>query len=549
MNVFSHAPPPQAELKGPVVVFLFSGGVFRGVFQVGFTNAVSELGIQPDVIAGASVGTMIGALTGRVFQKPAGLNLLDRQRQTRRLAATFLTIDRFVLTDRFADFIRHFSIHAADADFSPRDLDLIFRRYEKDSAFSFSRRTRRVLSGLERLFYVSPFELMELIQTLRAGDWQASARHVKSMAQHMVDRYGVGLEVLGSEPLQQLIDGFVFDGKSASGRRLSHFGFSLMGTTTNLTTGKLDILRSTHQWDPRFTASLLASSAFPAVFRPRWSWEVYRHPTQVAQYADGGIMDNLPLGAVVDYLWGKDASKRYERRPEVPHLILTATLEPEKVDWSHRDDLCSLSWMEIRKRAAQLRYNGKIDRFQQGQRDIRRIIQQRVSEGDPGVHSPDLPLNLDVLAVKPQWLCGTFAFHPMLGFSRAKQTESIAHGCASTICAISDHFDPENKAHAIDVDSLRKWAQRRGIALEQLPERVSTEHGGALAYGPAKLSVDEQAQGFCWFRRVDPKTGKRPICPFHPKSPAATEGEELNPELHKIYQACGRMSTHMSRNS
>ena len=39
-------------------------------------------------------------------------------------------------------------------------------------------------------------------------------------------------------------------------------------------------------------------SAFPAVFRPHWSWEIYRRPEQVAQYADGGIMDNLPLGAV-----------------------------------------------------------------------------------------------------------------------------------------------------------------------------------------------------------------------------------------------------------
>ncbi len=97
-------------------------------------------------------------------------------------------------------------------------------------------------------------------------------------------------------------------GNPTASTRLDHFGFPLMGTTTNLTLGKLDILRSTHPWDPRFTQSLLASSAFPAVFRPRWSWEVYRHPEHVAQYADGGIMDNLPLGAVVEYLWGKDAA-------------------------------------------------------------------------------------------------------------------------------------------------------------------------------------------------------------------------------------------------
>ncbi len=544
---FIPAPPPVEVKPGPAVVFLYSGGVFRGVFQVGFSNAVSELGIQPDVVAGASVGSIIGALTGRVFARPAAEQLVERQRQTRRLAATFLTIDRFVLTDRFADFIRHFSIHAAAADFSPHDLDLIFRRYEKDSTFAFGQRARRVFSGMERLFYLSPFEMLELAQTFRAGHWQAAAQQIKKLTQEMADRYGVGLEVLGPEPLQQLIDGFVFDGKTDPGTRLDHFGFPLIGTTTNLTDGKLEILRHTNPWDPRFTPSLLAGSAFPGVFRPRWSWEIYRRPEQVAQYADGGIMDNLPLGAVVEYLWGKDSASRFERRPDVPHLILTATLEPEKADWTDKEDLEKLGWSKISARATQLRYNGKIDKFQQAQRDIRRIIKQRADEGDPDVAAPDLPLNLDVLAVKPQWLCGTFAFHPMLGFSRAKQAESIAHGCASTICAVADHFDPSNTAHAIDVGALRNWATGRGIALDQLPERANPECGGVLGYGPVRLSAGEQEQGACWFRRADPRTGQRPVCPFHPKSPACDEGGELDDELHKIYLACGRRKTHESR--
>ncbi len=544
---FPAAPAPPETQKDPAVVFLFSGGVFRGVFQVGFANAASELGIQPDVIAGSSVGTIVGALTGRVFQRPAGLELLERQRQMRRLAATFLTIDRFVLTDRFADFIRHFSIHAAAADFSPHDLDLIFRRYETDTSSAFSRRTRRVFAGLERLLYLSPFEVMELTKTLRAGNWQKAAGLIKSLAQEVADRYGVGLEILGPEPLQQLIDGFVFEGRPVPGARFDHFGFPLIGTTTNLTRGHLDILRSSHSWDPRFTQGLLAGSAFPALFRPRWSWEVYRNPGVMAQYADGGIMDNLPLGAVVEYLWGKDGNAVYARRPKIPHLILTATLEPDKADWSEREDLDELSWTAIRSRSRQLRYNGKIGKFQQGQRDIRRIIAQRAAENDPDVHSHDLPLNLDVLAVKPRWTCGSFAFHPMLGFSRQKQTASIAHGCASTICAAADHFRAGNRTHAVDVEALRAWARGRGIALDQLPERANPGKEGALGFGPAELSQAEQDEGACWFRRSDPATGKRPICPFHSRSPAANDGEEVSPELQKIYFACGNAATHEAR--
>lgn len=536
---------PQNPAEGPAVVFLFSGGVFRGVFQVGFANAVSELGIQPDVVAGASVGIIVGALTGRVFQKPEGEDPLERQRQIRRLASTFLTIDRFVLTDRFADFIRHFSIHAASADFSLHDLDKVFRRYGDDRASKFSQRLRRVLSGMERLFYLSPFEMISLVQKFRAGNWQEAAKLVKKLTQEIADRYGVGMEILGHDPLQQLIEGFIFDGKPHPGTSFDHFGFPLIGTTTNLTLGRLEILRSTHSWDPRFTQGLLASSAFPVLFRPRWSWEIYRNSEQVAQYADGGIMDNLPLGAVVEYLWGKDGASLFERRPKIPHLILTATLEPDRSDWSRKENLGDLSWTAIRSRSTQLRYNAKIGRFQQGQRDIRRILQQRAAEGDPDIGSYDLPLNLDVLAVKPQWVCGSFGFHPMLGFTRNKQRASIAHGCASTICAVADHFRADNDAHAVDGDSLRTWAKEKGIAIEQLPDRQPTNAKGALGFGPAKLTKDETQQGQCWFRKADSTSGKRPICPFHSKSPAAKEGDDLNPELEKIYLACGNPSTHL----
>jgi hypothetical protein len=252
---------------------------------------------------------------------------------------------------------------------------------------------------------------------------------------------------------------------------------------------------------------------------------------------------------VIDYLWGKDAATRYERRPDVPHLILTATLEPEKADWTKRADLDRLCWTDIRARAGQLRYNGKIDKFQGGQRDIRRILQQRAEEGDPDVRAADIPLNLDVLAVKPKWLCGTFAFHPMLGFSRAKQAESIAHGCASTICAVADHFDVNNKAHAVDVEALRGWATGRGIALGQLPERIHPGAGGVLGFGPAKLSEEEQRQGFCWFRKVESATGKRPICPFHSQSASCAEKDEVSEELQTIYDACGARHNHVARDA
>ena len=74
-------------------------------------------------------------------------------------------------------------------------------------------------------------------------------------------------------------------------------------------------------------------------------------------------------------------------------------------------------------------------------------------------------------------------------------------------------------------------------------DRLARAHGWRQSHQPAALDV------LGGQLRRDPKTGKRPVCPFHPRSPAATEGEEVSPELHKIYQACGQRATHQTRAS
>src|SRR6266849_4945695 len=111
----------------PTVSLLFSGGVFRGVFQVGALNALSEASLVPDLVAGASVGSITAAMVARAFLRPDDASpeaaLAERRRQVLRVAATYLGIDRLVLTDRFADFIRGVTVRAAQAQFSIRDAD------------------------------------------------------------------------------------------------------------------------------------------------------------------------------------------------------------------------------------------------------------------------------------------------------------------------------------------------------------------------------------------------------------------------------------------
>lgn len=49
------------NLRSRRVGFAFSGGAVRGLAHIGVIKALSELGIQPAVIAGTSVGSLIGA--------------------------------------------------------------------------------------------------------------------------------------------------------------------------------------------------------------------------------------------------------------------------------------------------------------------------------------------------------------------------------------------------------------------------------------------------------------------------------------------------------
>src|SRR5207302_6691558 len=84
-------PPVRATMKGterPLVSLLFGGGVFRGVFHMGVINALNEVGLYPDIVAGSSVGSIVAAMVAQVFSNP-----VSQRREIAHLAATFLSID------------------------------------------------------------------------------------------------------------------------------------------------------------------------------------------------------------------------------------------------------------------------------------------------------------------------------------------------------------------------------------------------------------------------------------------------------------------------
>jgi predicted acylesterase/phospholipase RssA len=542
-------PRSRAGVAGsdrPLVNLVFSGGVFRGVFLMGVLNALNELGIEPDVIAGSSVGSISAAMTGSVFsiQSPQGGVAVRDLRRTviARLASTFLTIDRLVLTDRLADFVRGFTLRAGQSEVSLRQIDRAFRRYEAATGSAYGTELRLVLAALERLFYVSPFEVLDVTRAVRNGRYGRAFSQLRDLAQQWLDRSGVGLELLGAEPLELLITQHVIGGCAPGDAarlvdidRFLRSGIFFMATATNLTRGRLELLGAQQLRDAAYAAKLLdgllASSAFPAVFRPRWSWEVMPQSQRRHQYVDGGVMDNLPLDAIAAFLdaasqtrLGNEEGTLVARRPKgrtgsAPHLLFTASLEvdPPHLDERKPEDGKAVaeiagSWRAVTNRASRFSYNKKLDAYRQMQQDLRRIYDARPAQSERYV-----PLDIEVVAVKPSWLCGTFEFHPMLGFRRHRQAQSIAHGCTRTLLAFRELQNGERTA---------AWVKAWGVAES----------------GEPSLTPARRAAGECWLLGTP--------CPFARAFTSSRLGQhtETVDALHQVYESCWRAQTESHAN-
>jgi predicted acylesterase/phospholipase RssA len=532
---------PPADKNRPTISLLFSGGVFRGVYQMGVLAALDQLRLKPDIIAGASVGSITAAMIADAFSIKDDAT---RRMRIARLASIYLGIDRLILTDRLADFVRNLTLRAAETRFSIRQADRLFRKYDYPSLYEFDRNARRVVAGLERLFYLTPFQLAELVRAFRSKDTGAILDRLREAIQQYLDRMQVGDEALGADALKDLIVEYVTGGHPTvhpAGFTIDELrqrsGIQFLATATELTEGKLTIFGEQPHTDVRrsivLKEALLASSAFPGVFRPRWSWEPDASNSKPNQYIDGGVMDNLPIDAVTQFLARVAEVGLTPHAPhQAPHLIVAASLEVSARTYflSFTRRQFEQSWRLLRKRATQLGYNRKLHTFADAQD---RLI--KVKEALPAQDRNYKTVDIRVIGVQPEWLCGTFAFHPMLGFTRTAQAKSIAHGCASTLL----RFARFNNAHEDGVSNLDAW----GIDRSWLPAQ---EHWIDAFEAWERKPHGPDAADKCWL------SGQ--LCPFSKGAlqrlqPAT--GERLTKlhieELSSIHTLCRERGTHLRR--
>ncbi|MEQ1794312.1 MAG: patatin-like phospholipase family protein [Nitrospira sp.] len=556
-----HETPPakrkseSVKNNTPWVSTVWSGGVFRGVFQIGAIAAYNETGVKPRVFAGASVGSIMAAMAARV----TSLDKKSGRLEVQKAAATFIGLDRFVLTDRFADLVRRLTIRANDIHVTPQMLDDTLRQFERLDSNEFNNTVREVAAGFERLLYISPFELLDLYRALHNADGKALGTLVANAIDYIFERSGAGLELLGAEPLKMLIRehvlGDTFEPRISLGSFTSKLGSSkpyLLISATDLTDGKLHIIgdpSNNRNGDPLLIEALLAGSAFPTVFRPRRFSEVYPAGHHPSVFVDGGIMDNLPLSPVVKFLENQANAGQIKERPSVPHLILSASLECRVADIQKSEELESFQndWRALNRRVTELKYNRKVTAFTNAQRHF-----QAIYNANP-MTALRSPLNLEVATTKPEWLCGTFGFHPMLGFSQEKQAKSIAHGCAmtmATLAQLSGKYGNESWGITMGTIEEEAFAEIPPIAMvKEDPLSRSTPGDRVVNVSflkslPRKKRAEKGRTGLCWFRDE--------ICPFSATGIEETGNafaKETKTALIMIYNLCGQASTHSRQNN
>jgi len=219
------------------------------------------------------------------------------------------------------------------------------------------------------------------------------------------------------------------------------------------------------------------------------------------------ILDRLPLASSTNPKWASE--------PWPEHLIVAASLESN----IHpnltvvEEEALRRSWRALSGRARQLGYNSKLDKYEWAERERARQLHK------PG-RAPSNSPAIRILPVKPEWLCSTFAAHPMLGFRRDRQKRSVAHGCASTLLRFGGP-DIKSKLDCWGADSSRGT------------ERTTW---GEAFDAHAKRGRQPESDR-CWLRDdLD--------CPFS-KGQLKGLPEELVEELSEIHRLCPEPETQL----
>ncbi|MGH9659447.1 MAG: patatin-like phospholipase family protein, partial [Bryobacteraceae bacterium] len=443
----------------PRVVFLASGGVFRGSFHIGMLGAMVAANIRPDVIVGASVGTLMGATLGAMFthpEKQAGaLELLGE------ITGIFVAVDqRIALTKKLKAASKDLSLRMSLVDLSPDKLRRMVRGGGRGGpGLVMTGAPPALIEAIADLFLLGYRDTANVAAWFVEGEVAKAARDFwKQVEGKTIERLGIHDSLIGASLLEaevrRLLGSVAID-RAQPFLDSNQEGTAFFATTVNLVEEWLTILGTDLEAQERsydFVNAALASSAFPAAFPPRRQSEIFPgFGRRDIFYGDGGTYDNLPFFPAVlllrqiqaDYL--KDnpdaAADHLRARVDSPDLFLVGALDIDikgNPTAKTGDPVRYESLLEITRRAGELASNEKIYGFQLASRKVGRML-AKILTARPGGGSSALldgTVYSEIVPVYPadrSHLNGTFQFCAATGLRRDRVQRSIADGCFQTL--------------------------------------------------------------------------------------------------------------------
>jgi predicted acylesterase/phospholipase RssA len=527
--------PRFPELVGdrPRIVFIASGGVFRGSFHVGMIGAMHATGLKPDMIVGASVGTLLGAALGSMYSssgQQAGVKL-------RRLTNLFVEVDqRVALTKTLKAAIKDIGIRSrgASMNLSPNVLRKMVRAGSRqDPGSAITGAPPALIDAISDLFLI-PYRATARIAAEFVAGHVTRATHTfwTQIRTETIDRLGIHDALIGSSLLERETRLVLGDVSQDVQPFLEHSRIAFFATAVNLVTEWITILGSQLNADRYdLIEALLASSAFPMAFAPRRASALYPGVgRRDVFYGDGGMFDNLPFVPAfeilrevqTDHLQSTLGQGRWReelvRRHREPDLFLVGALNIRQTE-DEPDAYDSLR--KIAARAISLEDNEKIYGMERTSIQLDRQLGQLRADAEPG--DAGLPkeqeeylngiVNAAVMPVYPadaDHLNGTYEFCAAMGMDREKIRRSIADGCFQTMLGIA-------KAQEEGPYSMTGRSIAALTTLGRVPEIVIQRKPPAKHYGR------------CPYFKV---AGQSIPCPF--------EG------VHGIYRTCREDLVHIS---
>jgi predicted acylesterase/phospholipase RssA len=434
----------------PRLILVASGGVFRGTFHAGMSAALWQMRIAPNLIAGASVGTLLGAVYGAMITATCPHEASDLLRD---LCLKFLNVDSTVaLTHTLKNAAREIGLRARSIHLSPLSLRRHVRAGTRsDPGYAATGAPPELIDAISELFLIPHQATRCIAARFIAGHITDAVRLTfEQFKKETLKRLDIEVALLTTSLLSAAAQDLLRSVPRSSSQPFASRGIAFLATTTNFATRWPHLLGYSDCPSYDFLNAALASGAFPAAFEPVPESSVYPglgNPN--SPYSDGGMFDNLPFLPALFALQKAEAAhwsqvpnfgkwRRVLRmKLACPDLFLAGSLDanPEATADTFEDLL------SIYERADMLKNNIKIQAFETLADIFARQGGLLLRKAQPTDEDKKLAISLPCVPVLPiyptdaEHLNGTFHFCASTGMDRSRIGRSIADGCFQTFHA------------------------------------------------------------------------------------------------------------------